>query len=294
MTENIQSESVVEATEAPQTAADTTDIKPSKRYGQFFWRSWAIQDSWNYERQMNMGFLYGIAPTIDRLYPDENDPEQVEKKKEGYQRHMAFYNCTPQTSAFVLGLASSMEEEYARDPENFDPETIGAVKTSLMGPLSGIGDSFFQGTIRTIAFGLGTSLAASGSMLGPVLAMVISAAFSIPITWFAGKFGYEMGNSFLEKLQSGAMEKIMYACGIVGLMAIGGMVATLIGITTPLTFSDGTLVLQDVLDGIVPMMLDLGAVMGMYWLVKHNVKTGWLLLICIVGGILVNALGILA
>jgi PTS system mannose-specific IID component/fructoselysine and glucoselysine-specific PTS system IID component len=243
---------------------------------------------------MNMGFLYGIAPTLDRLYPDADDPEQVEKKKEAYQRHMAFYNCTPQTSAFVLGLASSMEEEYARDPENFDPETIGAVKTSLMGPLSGIGDSFFQGTIRTIAFGLGTSLAASGSMLGPVLAMVISAAFSIPITWYAGKFGYEMGNSFLERLQSGAMEKIMYACGIVGLMAIGGMVATLIGITTPLTFSEGTVVLQDILNGIVPMVLDLGAVMGMYYLIKRNVKTTWMLAICILGGIALSAFGLLA
>ena len=269
-------------------------VAPNKRYSQYFWRSWAIQDSWNYERQMNMGFLYGIAPTIDRLYPDVNDPEQVAKRKEAYERHMAFYNCTPQTSAFVLGLASSMEEEYARDPENFDPETINAVKTSLMGPLSGIGDSFFQGTIRTIAFGLGTALAAQGSMLGPVIAMVISAAFSIPITWYAGKFGYEMGNSFLDRLQSGTMEKIMYACGIVGLMAIGGMVATLIGITTPLTFSEGTVVLQDILNGIVPMVLDLGAVMGMYWLVKHNVKTSWLLLICIVGGIALSAFGILA
>ena len=81
-------------------------VSPNKRYSQYFWRSWAIQDSWNYERQMNMGFLYGIAPTIDRLYPDENDPEQVAKRKEAYERHMAFYNCTPQTSAFVLGLAS--------------------------------------------------------------------------------------------------------------------------------------------------------------------------------------------
>ena len=269
-------------------------VSPNKRYSQYFWRSWAIQDSWNYERQMNMGFLFGIAPTIDRLYPDENDPEQVAKRKEAYQRHMAFYNCTPQTSAFVLGLASSMEEEYARDPENFDPESINAVKTSLMGPLSGIGDSFFQGTIRTIAFGLGTALATKGSMLGPVLAMVISAVFSIPITWYAGKFGYEMGNSFLDRLQSGTMEKIMYACGIVGLMAIGGMVATLIGITTPLTFSEGTVVLQDILDGIVPMILNLGAVMGMYWLVKHNVKTSWLLAICIVGGIVLNALGLFA
>lgn len=269
-------------------------VSPIKRYSQYFWRSWAIQDSWNYERQMNMGFLYGIAPTIDRLYPDVNDPEQVAKRQEAYERHMAFYNCTPQTSAFVLGLASSMEEEYARDPENFDPETINAVKTSLMGPLSGIGDSFFQGTIRTIAFGLGTALAVQGSMLGPVLAMVISAAFSIPITWYAGKFGYKMGNSFLDRLQSGTMEKIMYACGIVGLMAIGGMVATLIGITTPLSLSGGTVVLQDILNGIVPMILDLAAVMGMYWLVKHNVKTSWLLLICIVGGIALSAFGILA
>ena len=269
-------------------------VSPNKRYSQYFWRSWAIQDSWNYERQMNMGFLYGIAPTIDRLYPDENDPEQVAKRKEAYERHMAFYNCTPQTSAFVLGLASSMEEEYARDPENFDPETINAVKTSLMGPLSGIGDSFFQGTIRTIAFGLGTALAMQGSVLGPVLAMVISAAFSIPITWYAGKFGYEMGNSFLERLQSGAMEKIMYACGIVGLMAIGGMVATLIGITTPLTFSEGTVVLQDILNGIVPMVLDLGAVMGMYYRIKRNVKTTWMLAICILGGIALSAFGLLA
>ena len=269
-------------------------VSPNKRYSQYFWRSWAIQDSWNYERQMNMGFLYGIAPTIDRLYPDENDPEQVAKRKEAYERHMAFYNCTPQTSAFVLGLASSMEEEYARDPENFDPETINAVKTSLMGPLSGIGDSFFQGTIRTIAFGLGTALAMQGSILGPILAMVISAAFSVPITWYAGKFGYEMGNSFLERLQSGAMEKIMYACGIVGLMAIGGMVATLIGITTPLTFSEGTVVLQDILNGIVPMVLDLGAVMGMYYLIKRNVKTTWLLAICILGGIALSAFGLLA
>ena len=79
-------------------------VSPIKRYSQYFWRSWAIQDSWNYERQMNMGFLYGIAPTIDRLYPDVNDPEQVAKRQEAYERHMAFYNCTPQTSAFVLGL----------------------------------------------------------------------------------------------------------------------------------------------------------------------------------------------
>ena len=142
-----------------------------KKFWQFFWRSWAIQASWNYERQMNMGFLYGIVPTLDRIYPDNNDPQQVAYKKEAYNRHMAFYNCTPQTSAFTLGLAASMEEEYAANRDTFNPDSINAVKTSLMGPLSGVGDSFFQGTIKVIAFGLGVSLAQQGSILGPILAI---------------------------------------------------------------------------------------------------------------------------
>ena len=46
-------------------AAKRSDFK---KYFQFMWRSLNIQASWNYERQMNMGFLYGIAPTLDELY----------------------------------------------------------------------------------------------------------------------------------------------------------------------------------------------------------------------------------
>ncbi len=274
--------------------AHTKNDSLNKKISQFFWRSWAIQDSWNYERQMNMGFLYGIVPTLDRCYPDESDPVQLERKKEAYRRHMAFYNCTPQTSAFVLGLAASMEEELAETPEAFDPGTINAIKTSLMGPLSGIGDSFFQGTIRVIAFGLGVSLAQQGSIMGPVLAMIISIIPSVLITWFGAKLGYQGGREYLEKMQSGdLMDRVMYVCGIVGLMAIGGMVATLIGATTPLTFSDGSVVIQDILDTILPRIIPLALTGAMYVLIKRNVGSGWLLVISIFGGIALSVLGIL-
>lgn len=266
-----------------------------RKYLQFFWRSWAIQASWNYERQMNMGFLYGIAPTLDELYPDETNPVEVEKKKEAYERHMAFYNCTPQTSAFVLGLASSMEEQYAADREHFNPDTINAVKTSLMGPLSGVGDSFFQGTVRVIAFGLGISLAQQGSILGPILAILISLIPAWLVTWYGGKLGYTMGSKYLTKLQSGnLMDQLMYVCGVVGLMVIGAMVASMVGITTPIAFESTGLVLQNIVDGILPQALSLLVTMTMYFLIRKRVSTGWLLLICIVGGILINALGVLA
>ena len=225
-------------------ATATKDVSLNKKVSQFFWRSWAIQASWNYERQMNMGFLYGMVPTLDRLYPDESDPKQLAAKKEAYHRHMAFYNCTPQTSAFI---------------------------------------------------GLGVQLAQQGSIMGPILAMLISIVPSVLITWFAAKMGYQGGHQYLSKLQGGdLMEKLMYVCGIVGLMSVGGMIATLIGATTPLQFADGTVVIQDILDGMMPQMISLGLTGLMYALIKKNVNTGWLLVIAIVGGIALSAAGILA
>ena len=54
-------------------ATKTAKRSDFKKYFQFMWRSLNIQASWNYERQMNMGFLYGIAPTLDELYPRNID-----------------------------------------------------------------------------------------------------------------------------------------------------------------------------------------------------------------------------
>lgn len=260
---------------------------------QFFWRSWMIQTSWNYERQMNMGFLYGIAPTLDEIYGKEPDtPEKLEKKKEAYRRHMAFYNCTPQTSSFVLGLSSAMEEEYAENPDTFDPDSISGVKTSLMGPLSGIGDSFFQGTIRVIAFGLGINMAKQGNILGPILAMVISFLPSFAITYWGGKFGYTAGKKYVQELvSSGRINRIMYLMNLIGLMVIGAMISTMIGIETPLSFVKGMKV-QETLDTIFPQMLPLLFTLFMFYLIKKKVNTAWIMVFCIGGGILLSVLGI--
>ena len=187
-----------------------------------------------------------------------------------------------------------MEEQYYEDPVSFNPESISAVKTSLMGPLSGVGDSFFQGTIRVLAFGLGINLAQQGSILGPILAMIVSFLPSFFVTYYGGKIGYTMGNKYLAKLyQEGLMDKVMYICSIVGLMVIGSMIASMIGITTPIQMSEA-FVLQDVLDNVMPQILPLGITFLMYWLLQKKVKTGWMLAICLIGGIVMSLLGILA
>lgn len=270
-----------------------TDKQLRHKFSQFFWRAWAIQTSWNYESQMNMGFMYGMAPTIDEIYGENPDtPEKLQKKKDAYHRHMAFFNCTPQLTSFVLGLSSAMEEEYAANPDTFDPESINSVKTSLMGPLSGIGDSFFQGTIKIIAFGLGINMAQQGNLFGPILAMIISIIPSAIVTYWGGKWGYLQGKKNIQKLISnGTINRIMSLMNVIGLMVIGAMIATMIGITTPIKFGK-SFVLQTTLDSIFPQMLPLAFTFGMFYLIKKKVKTAWIMVICIVGGILLSVLGI--
>lgn len=255
-------------------------------------RSWTIMCSWNYERQMHMGFMYGMAPILNKVY--KNDEK---KKREAYTRHMAFFNCTPQMTPFIMGLCASMEEQNAQAEEgNFNTESISMIKTSLMGPFAGIGDSFFQGTLRIITFGIGLSFAKQGSILGPILAVGLFAIPSILAVFYGGKLGYESGNKYLTKLyQEGLMDRVMQFASIIGLAVVGGMVASMVPIVTPLKFTTGgtELVLQDLLDSIIPGLLPLVCTLGIYKLIKKNVSTNMLLLGCILAGFVLSIIGIL-
>ena len=105
-----------------------------------FWKSLPFEISWNYVRQDHMGFAYSMTPVIEKLYKTK------ENRKEALERHMEFFNLTVYFSTLVLGIVTAMEERRAKDP-NFDTSSINNVKASLMGPLSGIGDSIFLGTL---------------------------------------------------------------------------------------------------------------------------------------------------
>ena len=247
-----------------------------------------MEFSWTYYKQMNIAFCLMVANMLKKIYAGRPDDYAA-----ALHRHCAFFNITVQFAPFVGGIAMAMEEKVARG--EVEPESVNDIKAALMGPLSGIGDSFFQGTIRVIAFGLGVQLAQQGSIMGPILAMLISTVPSVLITWFAAKMGYQGGHEYLSKLQGGdLMEKLMYVCGIVGLMSVGGMIATLIGATTPLQFAEGTVVIQDILDGIMPGMLGMIAFWLYYWLLSKKINPMVLIVATMVVGIIGAFFGVLA
>ena len=156
-----------------------------KEINKVFWRSFGLEWDWNYERQMNMGYCYCMLPVIEKLYPNKEDQIAA------MERHLEFFNTTPQLATLILGVSAAMEENNANDP-NFDTESINNVKVSLMGPLAGIGDSFIWGTLRIIATGVGLSLATQGNILGPILFLLV---FNIPaqgLRWYLMRTGYNL------------------------------------------------------------------------------------------------------
>lgn len=241
-----------------------------------FWRSFTAEWSWNYERQMNLGYSFAIRPALEKIYSQK--PEQLTT---AYQRHLEFYNVTPWLITFPLGISIAMEEQNAVN-KDFDESSINDVKIALMGPLSGLGDSFFWGTLRVIATGIGASLAMQGNILGPLLFLLI---FNIPaiIARYFGLFiGYNIGASFIEKVQkTGLMDKLSYGASILGLSVVGAMVATMVTLNMPLTIGSGEdeKSLQAIFDGIVPQILPLLFTLFIFLLDRKGLKAHWILLL---------------
>ncbi len=98
-----------------------------------FWRSFALQGAFNFERMQNIGYAYSMVPIIKKLYKNKEEQAQA------LDRHLEIFNTTPQMVPLILGISSAMEEENANNA-NFDEQSINAVKASLMGPLAGIGE----------------------------------------------------------------------------------------------------------------------------------------------------------
>lgn len=265
-------------------------INEKKMLRKIFNNSWFIFSSFNMVKMQGYGFGYSQLPAINTFY--EGNPEG---KREAMVRHASFFNCTYEMAPFIMGLTAAMEKENSLNSD-FDPESINAVKASLMGPLSGIGDSIFWGTLRLVAAGIGIPLGMKGSILGPILFLLIYHIPSIITRYKLLQIGYESGEKFLTKVfKTGVFESITYSATMVGMMMIGAMTAASVTITTKLNFTMGSgekLVLQDILNGIMPGLLPLILTLGIFSLIKKKTKVIHLLFGIIIFGILGALIGI--
>lgn len=266
------------------------DSKITKKdFWQCYRRSLALDSSWNYERMQNLAYVYAMAPIIRRLYKDDK-----QKRSEALKRHLEFMSCTPHISTLLIGISGAMEEENSNN-EQFDDKSINAVKSSLMGPVSGIGDSFFWGTLKLIAAGVGIALASQGNIMGPILFLLIINIPHFLLRYICLDKGFKYGTKFFKDVSgSNIVTKVMEAASMLGLMVIGGMTASNVMLELTLTVGNGDWAepIQTYLDQIMPCMLSAIIFGVMYYLLGKKIKTTTILISVMVICIFLAAIGI--
>ena len=263
-----------------------------KMLNSIYWRSFTEYCFWAGEAEAGSdGFIYSLMPAFKRFYKSDED------RTKAMVRHTTWFNMTENVSTFVMGLVAAMERENS-EIEDFDVSSINAVKASLMGPLSGVGDAVFWGVLRVIAAAVGISIGATGSVLGPILFLLIYNIPSMLCRWWMLILGYKLGSSFLSKAyESGVMGIIMKAASILGLIMIGAMSASFVkfscALSIPVPNTDAVKV-QTYLDAIFKGLVPISFTLFCTWLLQKKVNVVWLILGIMALGLLFGMTGVVS
>lgn len=258
-----------------------------------YWK-WTFfsHSNYNYERLQGSGVLQSMSHLPEKLYPGDEA-----EKKAFMKRHMSFYNTEPHVGGIVNGIALAMEEERANGAELTD-EAINSVKTGLMGPMAGIGDTLWQGTLQPILLAVGISIAAAGSVMGAGVFTILMFSIMTFIGYFMFMKGYKSGKLGVEALMGGGqMKQVISAASIMGATVLGSLTANYVTATSNMTIvvGEAQLALQaDVLDQLLLGALPLGITMLTYYMlkVKQMKSTAVMGSLALLGGVL-GVLGIL-
>ena len=248
-------------------------------------RSWALwtffaHANYNYERLQGTGFAHAMTPIIRRLYKTDDEIRAALK------RHLVFFNTEPNFGNVVHGTVIALEEQRANGAA-IDDDAINSVKSGLMGPMAGIGDTLSQSTITPILLALGIGIAggtaagsnvpaltgATGNPLGPIIYSILVSIVIVAIGYTAWMQGYARGRAFVtEVLRSGRIDQILVGAGVLGNMVLGALAAKFVtvNLAPTVTIAGAQLNLQAaILDPLFPGALALGLVVLTWWLLRR-------------------------
>lgn len=255
----------------------------------FIWETFP-QTCYNYERMMGQVVAHMFSAIIGFLY--KNNPE---KRKEVMRRQIEFFNVHVEFGACILGMAVALEEQKAMG-EEIPGEFITNLKTSLMGPLAGMGDTIWQGVVIPILLAVCIDLTRSGdgNILGPIIYAVVIVAGAYALSYWNFMFGYKAGSeAIMDFLEKGILNKLIKGASIMGCMVMGGLVVNYVNATCGLEIVSSTSVYnvqESFLDMVCPKILPLGITLLVYYLMSKrrwsSLKIiGLIVAIGIVGGL---------
>lgn len=235
---------------------------------------YSSETCYNYERLQALGNANAFIPIIKRLYKEDQYAEEISK-------YMNFFNTEPSYMGTVIhGITAAMEEKRADDGD-ITADEILSVRSALMGPLAGIGDVVSQSIVYPILAGVCIQLALAGNYAGPILFEIIYKVIMLTLGYNMYMMGYRKGKSaIITFLKTGLLNRILELVSIVGLMVIGSMAVSnisfnfsLIGWEVTNEIGSVAFNLQNtVFDALLPGMVPLALVLGVWGLLKKRVK----------------------
>lgn len=254
-----------------------------------YWLGAEVSSS--YERLQSLIFCASMTPIIKKLYPEKDE------RAEALKRHLNFFNTEQTFGAVIQGVAIAMEEQKTRG-EPISDASITGIKTGLMGPLAGIGDSVIWAAVMPLLIAIFIPFAAKGSAFGGILPLVLYTGITLAVSYGLVHKGYTLGrDSIITLLQGGRIKELIYGANVLGLIMMGALSASYVKITSPLKISalEGSeIVVQQILDSIAPGLLPLAAVFSIYfYLTKKGPRYTTILLSVVVISVVCSLLGVL-
>lgn len=270
------------------TAEATTPASGGKITRSDVIRSWVLwtffsHANYNYERLQATAFAHAMTPIIRKLY---HTPEEISA---ALKRHLVFFNTEPNVGGVIHGAVIAMEEQRANGAA-IDDDAINSVKSGLMGPLAGIGDTISQGTVTPLLLALGIGIAGvsaapgttpdlanlTGNPLGAIVFIVLETAIILAIAYTAYMQGWVRGREFVtDTLRSGALDRLIVGASVLGNLVLGALAATFVAVFIAPTLTVGAQSLNiqtDIIDKIMPGLLPLALVLLTWWLLKRGMN----------------------
>ena len=129
-----------------------------------FFRTFLLQASWSFEQMQGLGALFVLSPLLRKLY-------QGEELQQACARHLSYFNTHPFIAPLILSGVAQLEVNGA------GIEEIEEFRQLLMAPCAAMGDAFFWGGVRPFAAVVAMFFALHGSLLAPVVLIII---FNLP------------------------------------------------------------------------------------------------------------------
>lgn len=205
----------------------------------------------NMERMEGPAIVKMLADIREDLYPND-----VEAQKEMLKRHSVFFNTEPNIGSIVPGIVLGMEAEKASGQE-VSEELINAIKTALMGPFAGIGDSLVAGTICPILLSIAMGMCKNGEIMGPIFYVIAFLGIMIPLTWFLFSYGCKTGaNAAQMVLAGGIKDKVTKAAEVIGLVVVGAVTASYASVNIGLKYTSGDMNIDvaSIIDTLMPKL----------------------------------------